>query len=174
MSTAVPLTIGFGFLLVAGYCELKTYRVPNRLTLSAIGLALLFALIAGVLAPERSGSIVSAVVGMLLGGALLLPFYSKGILGAGCVKAQAACGAWIGAGFAFSACLKLVLISTIVAAIVGAICFSITYFKRKRDALPNPCAADSESRERKFDMLMHGQLPLSIGTILGVVVASLF
>ena len=93
MSTAVPLTIGFGFLLVAGYCELKTYWVPNRLTLSAIGLALLFALIAGVLAPERSGSIVSA---------------------------------------------------------------------------------DSESRERKFDMLMHGQLPLSIGTILGVVVASLF
>ena len=171
-SAAIPLTAGFIYLLIAGYYEQKTYRVPNRLTYSAIGLALLFALIVSMIAPERDGSIISAFVGMLLGGALLLPFYSKGILGAGCVKAQAACGAWIGAGFALGTCLKFVLISTIVAAIIGAICFGITYAKRKNEAQPN-LYADPNASERKFMMLMHAQLPLSIGTMAGVIIASM-
>ena len=177
-SAAIPLTAGFTYLLIAGYYELKTYRVPNNLTYSAIGLAFLFALIAGMIAPERSGSILSAFIGMLLGGALLLPFYSKGVLGAGCVKAQAACGAWIGAGFAIGTCFKFVLVSTIVAAVIGAICFGITYAKRKHDAQPN-VYADPNAAERKLATesnllaLMHGQLPLSIGTMAGVVIASM-
>ena len=45
MSAAVPFA-GFLYLLIAGYLELKTHRVPNKLTYSAIGLALLFALVA--------------------------------------------------------------------------------------------------------------------------------
>ena len=173
MSAAVPLAAGFLYLLVAGYLELKTYRVPNKLTYAAIGLALAFALVAGVIAPERSGSIGSALLGMLLGGAILIPFYAKGILGAGCVKAQAACGAWIGAGLAITTCLKFVLIATIVAAIVGAVCFAVTYAKRKREALRPYPSADLETREQGFSLLMHAQLPLSVGTMLGVIVATL-
>ena len=64
-SAAVPLTIGFAYLLIAGYFELKTYRVPNALTLSAIVLALVFSIVAGIFAPERQGNIVSALVGMI-------------------------------------------------------------------------------------------------------------
>lgn len=172
MSAAIPLTAGFVYLLIAGYYEFKTYRVPNKLTYSAIGLAFLFAFVAGMLAPERSGSFVSAFVGMLLGGALLFPFYSKGFLGAGCVKAQGACGAWVGAGFAVGTCIKLVLISTIVAAIVGTICFGITYAKRKHEAQPN-LYADLNATERDFLSAVHGQMPLSIGTMIGLVLASL-
>ena len=172
MSAAVPLAAGFIFLLIAGYFELKTYRVPNKLTYAAIGLALLFALVAGVIAPERSGSIGSAMLGMLLGGAVLIPFYAIGLLGAGCVKAQAACGAWIGAGLALATCFKVVLIATIVAAVIGAICFAITHAKRKRDAQPHPFPVHEPSKSG-FSSLMHGQLPLSVGTMLGVIVATL-
>ena len=173
MSPATPLAAGFLYLLVAGYFELKTYRVPNKLTYAAIGLAFLFALVAGVVAPERSGSIGSALLGMLLGGAILIPFYAKGILGAGCVKAQAACGAWIGAGCAAATCFKIVLIATIVAAVVGAVCFAVTYAKRKRQTQTQP-SIDDESSKSNFSLLMHAQLPLSLGTMLGVIVATLF
>lgn len=171
-SAVIPLLAGFTYLLIAGCCELKTYRVPNKLIYSAIGLALLFAIVAGFVAPERDGNILSALIGMVLGGALLIPFYAKGILGAGCVKAQAACGAWIGAGFAVGLCIKLVLVSTIVAAIIAAICFGITYAKRKSDA-PLDLYADpySGTRTLSFSTLMHGQLPLSIGTMAGVIIA---
>lgn len=170
MSAVTPLVAGFIYLLVAGIFELKTYKVPNILTFASIGLALLFAFVAGQIAPERNGSIVSAFVGMLLGGALLLPFYAKGVLGAGCVKAQAAFGAWIGAGFATGASLKFVLVSTIMAAIIGLICFGLTYAKRKQEAQPNPYAYPPEP-EAYFMKLMHGQLPLSIGTMIGMVFA---
>jgi len=172
MSALTPLTAGFIYLVIAGVFELRTYRVPNKLTFASIGLALLFALVAGMMAPERSGSIGSSLVGMLLGGALLIPFYSKGVLGAGCVKAQAAFGAWIGAGFAINTCVKFVLISTIVAAIVGLVCFALSYAKRKQEAQPNPYAYPPES-ESVFSTLMHGQLPLSIGTMIGMVFASM-
>ena len=69
-------------------------------------------------------------------------------------------------------CLKIVLISTVVAAVVAIICYGITYAKRKKNAQPNPYA-DSSVSVPNIMTLMHGQQPLSIGTMLGVIVASL-
>ena len=173
-SPLVPLACGFVYLLVAAFYELKTYRIPNLLTFAAIGLALVFSIVASMICPERAGGIGSAFAGMLMGGLVLLPFYAKGVLGAGCVKAQAACGAWIGAGLTLSTCLKFVLISSVVAAIAATVCSVVFAIKQKNDQQVTLERLGEEPQPGFKLPLMHGQLPLSLGTILGVVVASLF
>lgn len=164
-SPLVPLTAGFIFLLVAGYFELKTYRVPNALVLSSLLLAIGFAIVAQVMEPGRTGGIATSLLGMLLGGALLIPIYIKGALGAGCVKAQAAFGAWVGAGLGLSQCLSVMLIATLVAVVFASAAWFFAYQQRKNQDV---------SQQDKTQILLHGQLPLSIGTMLGVVVATLF
>ena len=173
-SPLVPLACGFVYLLVAAFYELKTYRIPNLLTFAAIGLALVFSIVASMICPERAGGIGAAFVGMLVGGLILLPFYATGVLGAGCVKAQAACGAWIGAGLTLSTCLKFVLISSVIAVIVATVC-SVVFAIEKKNAHQVTLERLGEESQSGFNLpLMHGQLPLSLGTILGVLVASLF
>ena len=158
----VPLIAGIIYLVIAGFIEVKTYRVPNVLTLAAAGLALAFALAASMIVPERAGGLVTSIVGMLFAGGLMIPFYAKGWLGAGCVKAQAACGAWIGAGFGLSQCATVVVISTVVAVIFVLFAGLITTQLKQRS---------NESEEQL--QLMHGQLPLSLGTIVGMILAVL-
>jgi len=169
-SPLVPIACGFVYLIVAAYYELKTYRIPNLLTLAAIGLSIVFSIVC----PERAGGVGAAFAGMLLGGVVLLPFYAAGFLGAGCIKAQAAWGAWIGAGLALSTCLKFVLISSVAAAIVAIIC-SVVFATNKKNAQQVADVRLGEEPKSRFNLsLMHGQLPLFVGTILGCVVASLF
>lgn len=164
-SPLIPITAGFIFLLIAGYFEFKTYRVPNRLVVGSLLLAIVFAIVAQVVVPDRTGGIGSSLFGMILGGAMLIPIYIKGGLGAGCVKAQAAFGAWAGAGLGFSQCLNVMFIATIVAVIFAAAAWFFAYQQRKRQQI---------SDEDKTQILLHGQLPLSLGTMLGVVVATMF
>lgn len=153
-SPSTPIAVGFVVLFVAGFLELKTNRVPNALTLSAIALAFVFSIAASWIAPERSGGFVSVLVGMLAGGVVMIPFYSAGWLGAGCVKAQAAFGAWVGCGVAVLPCLKIVILASIVAAIVTAVyCFVV--------------AKRSEADGQEMG-LINGQLPLSLGTLVGI------
>ncbi len=163
ISPLTPITAGFIFLLVAGYFELKTYQVPNLLTVSALAIAIVFSFVAPILAPERSGGIGPALMGMILGGLILLPGYIKGGLGAGCVKAQAAFGAWVGAGTDYGQCLSMMGIATVAAAIFATGAWFATCQQRKVAAL----------EPGKFLRIMHGQLPLSVGTMLGVVLATL-
>ena len=100
-------------------------------------------------------------------------FYAKGVLGAGCVKAQAACGAWIGAGLTLSTCIEFVLISSVVAAIAATVC-SVVFAIKQKNAQQVTLEHLGEEQSGFNLPLMHGQLPLSLGTIFGVVVASLF
>ena len=160
-SAATPLVLGFTFLVIAGFYEIKTYRVPNALTLAAIFSAFAFSLVASFFSPDRAGGLLTTFVGMMIGGAVFIPFYAKGVLGAGCVKAQAAFGAWIGAGMSIAACCKVVLIATVVAAAVATVIYYLVVQWRKQE------------RDVEFPSLIHGQLPLSIGTIIGVVVSAL-
>lgn len=155
-SEFLPMTIGVCFLLIAGFWELKTWRVPNALTFSAIIAAFVFVVIAGAVAPERNGTLFTAFMGMLIGFALMLPHYVGGYLGAGCVKAQAAFGAWVGAGLSGWPSFMFVAYGTIGAGIVLSIVQKYRLSKM---------AENDEPQE------FHAQLPISLGAALGLAFA---
>lgn len=73
--------------------DLRCRRIPNLLTGSAAGLAILLSLMHGV-----EQSVTSALLGLVLGGALMLPGYIWGGTGGGDVKLLAAVGAFLGPG----------------------------------------------------------------------------
>lgn len=90
----------YALLLGAVYFDLRSRRIPNYLTLPAMGLGLLVSLAQGGL----SGAGTS-MLGLLLGGGLLFPLFAYGKFGGGDVKLLAAIGALRGASFVWRATL---------------------------------------------------------------------
>ena len=82
---AIALWIAWG--------DLKTYRIPNYLTLGTALAGLLFQA-----AFHGFSGLGSGLLGLALGFFLMLPFYLLGGMGAGDVKALAALGVWLGPG----------------------------------------------------------------------------
>ncbi|WP_043002995.1 A24 family peptidase [Comamonas testosteroni] len=80
-------------LLAASISDLRTRRIPNRLTFGGIALALLY----GLLAPHpHGGGFFWALGGMALGLAMMLPLYLLHAMGGGDVKLMAMVGSFIG------------------------------------------------------------------------------
>ena len=93
--------------------DLRTRRIPNRLTVAA-------AVTAVALGVERAGwqgGVVSAA-GVLIGLVLFLPLCLAGKLGAGDVKAMGAVGAFVGPVGVLLAALYTLLAGGIAAAVV--------------------------------------------------------
>ncbi len=152
----VPLSIGIIFLICAGYSDFKTLRVPNKLTFGSLFAALLFATGKSWIAPQASGGLGAALVGMFIGGLLLLPLYHRFGLGAACVKSQAAFGAWLGCAMGAAAGVQALVVVTLCACIfLAANAFSV----------PRLAETDPEHGHQ----FAHGQLPLSIGALIGLV-----
>jgi prepilin peptidase CpaA len=87
-------TTALAALAIAGLAcatDLRSARIPNLLTFSALALGLLF----HSLAPSGSG-VQAALVGLLAGLLVFFPFFALGAMGAGDVKLMAALGAWLG------------------------------------------------------------------------------
>ena len=157
----LPLAIGVGSLICAGYWESKTMRVPNALTFGTLFAALLFATVRTLFVPQAIGGLGAAMIGMLVGGILLLPLYAQFGLGAGCVKAQAAFGAWMGCALGIGIGIKLLVVTTICALILLA----ASAFSHQR--LP-------EHDPEYGQQVVHGQLPLSVGALVGLLAALMF
>jgi len=83
LTCAVVLLAG----MVAGACDLCHMRIPNKLV---------FGLLLSGLAYQSvvQGEMGASLLGVLIGGGVLLPFYALGGMGAGDVKFAAAIGAW--------------------------------------------------------------------------------
>jgi len=81
-----------GFLFLAVESDVRSFRLPNLITLPALGLALAFALATGGL-PALS----TAVLGASLAFALTFPPFAFGAIGAGDAKALMALAALCGA-----------------------------------------------------------------------------
>jgi prepilin peptidase CpaA len=71
--------------------DVRTRRIPNSLTLSAAGGALLFHLITG-----GPSAVSWSLAGWLVGAVLFFPIFALRGMGAGDVKLLAAVGAWLG------------------------------------------------------------------------------
>ena len=97
MSLVTTQWVG-AFLLAATacWCDVRTRRIPNWLTVPAALLGLLMA----TAAHGGQGAIASAV-GLLVGVLLFFPMFALKGLGAGDVKLLGALGAWLGASLVF-------------------------------------------------------------------------
>ena len=98
--TTSPYALALAVALLAALEDLRSRRVPNRLTLPAMlaGLGLHWA--AG-----GSAGLWFSLAGLLTGFGLLILFYVLGGMGAGDVKLLAAAGALLGAEGAQSVCI---------------------------------------------------------------------
>ena len=165
-----PIWCAFGLMLVAAISYALTTRVPNTLTLSATVLGWLVALaISFSRSPvSNGGGIDASLSAALLGFFLLVPFFAISYLahlGAGCVKMQAAFGAWIGCAVPLHQAMVLTLAGTIAGIILTAIHVGFQFgFSRLRKRSMTGVRASSE--------VMPAQITLSIGSILGVIAAA--
>ena len=148
-SPTFPLVVALAVIVMAGVWELFTYKVPNTLTLTACLGGLGYALAKSAIVPEADGGFVSAITGLVVGGAILLPLRNKTGLGSGCVKALAAFGVWIGCAFGLVMTIKLLTISCIVGMIV------LSIYARSIKHKTNTA---------------HAQFPITIGVVSAVVV----
>jgi prepilin peptidase CpaA len=102
-------------VLVATAVDLRTGRIPNVLTAAMTGLGLGFA------ATGLSGiSVGAAVLGFLIGLALMLPGHALGATGAGDVKLMAAIGTIVGPAMVVTAFLFTAVAGGVLAIIVAA------------------------------------------------------
>ena len=101
-----------GFVGAVAVMDLRTRRIPNRLTVAAAVTAVTL----GVVRAGWQGAIVSAT-GMLTGLAIFLPLCLAGKLGAGDVKAMGAVGAFLGPVGLLLAALYTLLAGGIAAAV---------------------------------------------------------
>ena len=114
---------------VSAFVDLRTRRVPNRLTLgiAATGLAL---------AAARWGSVTvtSALLGLAAGTLLMLPAYVFGAMGGGDVKLFAATGTLLGP--------QLTLIAFVYTLIAGGVFAVVVALNRRRlsDTVRNAAA----------------------------------
>ncbi len=102
-------------LLGAAVMDVRLRRVPNLLCGALLGAGLLAAAL-GVSAV----SVTPALLGILLGLAIWLPFWLLGLLGAGDVKFFAAACAWLGPSMAWRASLAVAVLAGLMAALVMA------------------------------------------------------
>src|SRR5687767_5915495 len=93
-----PLWCACILMLAAAIINAGTLLSPNLLSLPTIvaGWLVAVAISASNTIPSQGGGVIPSLAASAIGFFLLLPFYAKAGLGAGCVKMQAAFGAWVG------------------------------------------------------------------------------
>jgi prepilin peptidase CpaA len=92
LMTVLHIFVGT-LLAMACIWDVRTRRIPNVLTFSAAGLAVLFHLLSG-----GWSAAATSLGGWLLGAALFFPMFALRGMGGGDVKLLAAIGAWLGPG----------------------------------------------------------------------------
>lgn len=115
MSMSIALGLAVGLATVGALLDIRTRRIPNWLTASALGLGVLVnAWQAGV-----TGGL-TALTGAALGFAILLPFYLMHTMGAGDVKLLAGVGALVGPQVLVSVVVYGALVGGLIAAVMLA------------------------------------------------------
>lgn len=163
------------FAVVAAYIDGKELRVPNKLTFPMIIAGWIFSMIAyGVSGDGWYYGLMWSLIGTIVGGLTLLPFYSIGGMGAGDVKMMAAIGAWVH--------IKIVFLSFCIGAAVGGVIAVIMilmsgeakkhydqfwYLINEITTVQNPEKLSEIAAERKSSMkLLPYGIPMAIGTVL--------
>jgi len=91
ISSPIAATVVACSVAAAGVMDIRTLRVPNRVTLPLLAAGILYhAVTAGL------GGLLVSLLGALVGFGILFGLYVLGIMGSGDVKLLAGVGAWLG------------------------------------------------------------------------------
>jgi prepilin peptidase CpaA len=110
----LPQVVAIAICLIACVTDLRTRRIPNKLTFSAAALAIVFHLAVG---GPKAGAL--SLAGWFVGVALFAPFFIVGGLGAGDLKLIGAVGAWLGPWPALFVALYTAIAGGVLAIIVS-------------------------------------------------------
>lgn len=108
----LPLAVLLAAVGAATITDLRSFRIPNYITLPLFAAGILF----HSLSPDGQGA-GFALYGAMVGLACLLLFYVLGGIGAGDVKLLAASGAWVGP----SAVLVIALVAALLAGLYALV-----------------------------------------------------
>lgn len=97
------------FLLLVAVWDWKWQRIPNWITYPTMATGLLYHTLTA-----REDGLITAILGLLLGGALYLPGYLLGKMGAGDVKGLAAIGAILGPAAVFHLFLTAAILGGVI------------------------------------------------------------
>ncbi|MDR4519947.1 MAG: prepilin peptidase [Nitrosomonas sp.] len=115
MDTQYLLTSALSlFLLMAAWQDIRHYRIQNTLVITGA----LVAVIAHTALPGGLG-FYTALLGWLIGLALLLPLYLLRVMGAGDIKLMAMTGAFLGPQAVVIACLYILITGGVLSVIVA-------------------------------------------------------
>lgn len=117
LANQAAVVVLVALLVVAAVIDIRTYRIPNWLTVGGMAFGLIYNAVA---AASWSDGLLGAAAGLGIGLAVLLPVYVLRVMGAGDVKLMAMVGAVVG----FPDILHAVLYSLIVGG-VAAVGFSL-------------------------------------------------
>ncbi|MGH8772717.1 MAG: A24 family peptidase [Burkholderiales bacterium] len=120
----IAVSLLCGFLVVAGWYDLKSHRIPNWLVAggTVIALVLHSVLLAGfgfISAAPGALGLLGSLKGSGLGLALFLPFYMLRLMGAGDVKLMAMVGAFLGIPDILWAMLATFLAGGVLTVVIG-------------------------------------------------------
>jgi prepilin peptidase CpaA len=118
-----PVVVVCVAMIAAAVIDWWKFKVPNKLTFPLIisgwvlGLLNTFALVPG----GGQGNLGAALVGTLVGCALLIPMYAIGGMGAGDVKMTMGFGSWIGAFYGLPEGLYIIFWAFCIGTIAGGV-----------------------------------------------------
>jgi prepilin peptidase CpaA len=176
----MPFTLAYiaivGVCLAATVTDLRTGRIPNALTASAMLAGLVFWLVAGLATGKGlvshegviAGTVTASFLGLLCG---LIPFailVMLGGLGGGDMKLMGAIGAW-------SASWRIVLDTTVYALLAGALIAIVLMVQHKRVKLTLArlagIAATGGKAVEPDDDATAPKVPFAAAALVGVAIA---
>jgi prepilin peptidase CpaA len=166
------LSVSFlsGLLLAAVVCDVRRRRIPNALVLYGMVLGLVlqaFVPTDSGLLQETGHGLVTALLGILTGLALFLPFYVLHLLGAGDVKLLAMVGAWLGPASVLQAALWTVFAGALLATAVMAWSGSLRPVCRNLLSLVSPARLHAAGGLPPQPAATTGRLPYGVAIAVG-------
>ncbi|MFN3414961.1 MAG: prepilin peptidase [Caldimonas sp.] len=171
--TAVALAVLLG---MAMRFDLSTRRIPNRLVAAGILIGLSWPV--GLMASGATVSSMvgpgSAVLGLLTGLFIFLPFHALRVLGAGDVKLMAMVGTWLGPAATLQAAVYIVLAGGVLAVVTACWTGTVRQVLRNvlgmilaRTAVPVPGSRESPALSARPMPRTNGRLPYAVAIAAG-------
>ena len=163
-----PLWVGCGLLAVAAVVNHVQGRVPNALSLGALGAGWFAALVVtgpGAV-PAFGGGIASSLVCSAVALVMLLGLYRLG-LGAGCIKMQMAFAGWVGCGLSLQPAVLVTLVATLLGTLLTLAGWFL-YVRHGRRERETAAAFGQNDRPSAWQWF-PAQWTLSLGSIAGLV-----